>query len=164
LQPVRGPSRHPNTARLRLEDEGGRSRKERAMKNPLILAAGLAAGLALASAAQAQPPDEQPGRNERVTVYPAGRGDVDRGDWTLKRREDWLNDKINQAHDEHALDGREADRAHHELDRLRDDENRMRGHHDGQLTDNETLSLEARLDGLADQLVQQHNEAWRRPW
>jgi hypothetical protein len=131
------------------------------MKTPLILAAGLAAGLALASAAaHAQPPD----RRERVTVYPAGRDDLDRGGWTLKRREDWLNDRINKAHDEHVLDGHEADRAHHELDRLRDDENRMRGRHDGQLTDDETFSLEARLDGLADQIVQSHNDAWRRPW
>jgi polyhydroxyalkanoate synthesis regulator phasin len=130
------------------------------MKTLLILAASLAAGLTLTAAAQAQPPETR----ERVTVYPAGRGDVDRGDWTLKRREDWLNDKINQAHDQHALGGREADRAHHELDRLRDDENHMRDRHDGQLTDNETSSLEARLDGLADQIVQLHNEAWRRPW
>jgi hypothetical protein len=139
----------------------GASRKERAMKTPLILAAGLAAGLALASAAQAQSSER---REDRNTVYPALRGDPDRSGWTLKRREEWLNDKINQAHDEHALDGREADRAHHELDRLRDDENRMRGHHDGQLTDNETFSLEARLDSLADQVVREHNGAWRRPW
>ena len=47
---------------------------------------------------------------------------------------------------------------------MRDDENHMRGdRHDGQLTDDETFSLEARLDGLADQIVQLHNEAWRRP-
>lgn len=130
------------------------------MKTPFILAAGLAAGLALASAAHAQPPE----RRERTTVYPATRGDAERGGWTLKRGEEWLNDKINQAHDEHALDGREADRAHRELDRLRDDENRMRDRHDGQLTDEETFSLEARLDRLADQVVRLHNDAWRRPW
>jgi hypothetical protein len=130
------------------------------MKTPLILAAGLAAGLALVSAAHAQPPE----RGERVTVYPATRGDVDRGDWTLKRREDWLNDKINQAHDEHALDGREADRAHHELDRLKDDEHHLRDHHDGQLTDNETADLEARLDQMAEQIHFAHEDAFRRPW
>jgi|SRR6185312_14511576 len=133
------------------------------MKTPLMLAAGLAAGLALATptpGVRAQPLDPREG----VTVYPAGRPDLDATGWTLKRREEWLNDKINQAHDEHALDGHEADRAHQQLDRLRDDENYMRGHHDGQLTDNETITLEARLDGLADEIVQLHNDAWRRPW
>lgn len=130
------------------------------MKTPSILAAGLAAGLTLASVAHAQPPE----RGDRSTVYPAVRGDPDRSGWTLKRREDWLNDKINQAHDEHALDGREADRAHRDLDRLRDDENHMRDRHDGQLTDDETLGLEARLDSLTDQLMRLHNDAWRRPW
>ena len=128
------------------------------MKTPPILAAGLTAGLALAStAALAQ-------HRERTEVYPASRSAPDRGDWTLKRREDWLNDKINQAHDEHALDTPEADRAHHALDRLRDDENRMRGRHDGQLTDNETQGLEARLDEMADHIVQAHNGSWQRPW
>jgi len=132
------------------------------MKTPLILAAGLAAGLALASAAQAQSYDRRD--RDRDTVYPAGRSDVDRGGWTLKRREEWLNDRINKAHDEHDLDGREADRAHHDLDRLRDDENHMRDRHDGQLTDNETFSLEARLDDLADQIHSAHEDAFRRPW
>ncbi|HEY4031692.1 MAG TPA: hypothetical protein VGM25_15220 [Caulobacteraceae bacterium] len=134
------------------------------MKTSLILAAGLAAGLALTSAAHAQynrPQNDDP--HERTTVYPAGAHEG-RGDWTLKRREDWLNDKINQAHDEHALDGPEADRAHHALDRVRDDENHMRGRHDGQLTDNETADLESRIDGVADQVLRQHNDAWRRPW
>jgi hypothetical protein len=130
------------------------------MKTPLILVAGLAAGLTLASAARAQYAETR----ERTTVYPATAGETSRGDWTLKRREDWLNDKINQAHDEHALGNHEADNAHHELDRLRDDENHMRGRHDGQLTDNETVSLEARLDGLTDQVVRLHNDSWRRPW
>jgi hypothetical protein len=132
------------------------------MKTPLILAAVLAAGLALASAAQAQSDDRRD--RDRDSVYPAARDDVERGGWTLKRREEWLNDRINKAHDEHVLDGREADRAHHDLDRLRDDENHMRGRHDGQLTDNETTSLEARLDDLADQIHSAHEDAFRRPW
>lgn len=130
------------------------------MKAPLILAASLSGGLALASAAHAQPP----GRGDSVTVYSAGRGDAERGDWTLKRREEWLDDRINKAHDEHALDGREADRAHHELDRLKDEEHHMRDHHDGQLTDNETADLETRLDRMADQIHWAHEDAFRRPW
>jgi hypothetical protein len=130
------------------------------MKTPPILAAGLAAGLALTAAAHAQPLDPR----DRDTVHPAGVAEVETGGWTLKRREDWLDDRINKAHDEHALDDREADRAHRELDGLRDDEHQMRDHHDGQLTDNETITLEARLDDLADDIVRVHNEAWRRPW
>ena len=134
------------------------------MKTPLILAAGLAGGLTLASAAltsavQAQSFDPR----DRTVVYPAGRPGLD-GGWTLKRREEWLNDRINKAHDEKALDDREADRARHALDQLRGDENYMRDHHDGQLTDNETFTLEARLDDLADEVVSLHNDAWRRPW
>ena len=131
------------------------------MKTLLIAAVSLTAGLTLAAAAHAQPAVRG---DDSVSVYSAGRGDVGRGDWTLKRREDWLNDKINQAHDEHALDGHEADRAHHELDHLKDDEGRMRGHHDGQLTDNETADLEGRLDQLADQIHWAHEDAFRRPW
>ena len=135
------------------------------MNTPLILAAGLAAGLALASAAspalaRAQSLDPR----DRTEVYPAGHTDLGDGGWTLKRREEWLDDRINKAHDEHALGDREADRAHRSLHDLRDDENRMRDHHDGQLTDNETFTLEARLDDLADEVVQLHNDAWRRPW
>lgn len=129
------------------------------MKTALTLAAGLAAGLTMISTANAQPAASQ----ERITVYPATAGS-DRGDWTLKRREDWLNDKINQAHDEHAIDNHQNDRAHDALNHLRDDENRMRGRHDGQLTDNETVTLEARLDSLADEVLQARNAAWRRPW
>ncbi len=134
------------------------------MKAPMILAAGLAAGFALTTAALPSRGRAQPPRYDRETTYPAGVAGADRSDWTLKRREDWLNDRINKAHDEHALADREADRAHHELDRLRDDENRMRGRQDGQLTDNETVELEARLDSLSDRIVTLHNDAWRRPW
>ena len=129
------------------------------MKTALTLAAGLAAGLTMIATANAQPPIPQ----DRVTVYPATAG-ADRGDWTLKRREDWLNDKINQAHDEHAIDNHQNDRAHDALNHLRDDENHMRGRHDGQLTDNETVALESRLDSLADEVLQARNDAWRRPW
>ena len=127
------------------------------MKTALTLAAGLAAGLTMISAANAQP------AQDRVTVYPATAGGPG-GDWTLKRREDWLNDKINQAHDEHAIDNRQNDRAHDALNHLRDDENHMRGRHDGQLTDNETANLEARLDSLSDEVLTARNDAWRRPW
>jgi hypothetical protein len=126
------------------------------MKPILLLAATAAATLlAAAPAAFAQPA-------AGTTVYPAAVGDA--GNWTLKRREDWLNEHINKAHDLKDIDDREADRAHHALDRIRDDENRMRGRHDGQLTDNETTDLEARLDQMAAGIHAAQEDAFRRPW
>jgi hypothetical protein len=125
------------------------------MKTPLLLAAAATALLAAAPAAFAQ-------RETTTTVYPAAVSDS--GNWTLKRREDWLNEHINKAHDIKDIDDREADRAHHMLDRIRDDENKMRGHHDGQLTDNETTDLEARLDQMAAGIHAAQVDAFRRPW
>jgi hypothetical protein len=127
------------------------------MKTPILLAAGAAALLTSAAfvpAAFAQP--------VATTVVTAPGPDT--GNWTLKRREDWLSDHINKAHDEHAIDGHEADRAHHALDRIRDDENHMRDRHDGQLTDNETADLEARLDAMAAQIHWAHDNNFARPW
>lgn len=87
------------------------------------------------------------------------------GNWTLREREDWLGDRLRVARDDGSIDGSEFDRVHHELDRIRDDENRMRGVHDGgQLTDNETSMLEARLDGVADQIHWLHEDQFRKPW
>lgn len=87
------------------------------------------------------------------------------GNWTLREREDWLGDRLRVARDDGSIDGSEFDRVHHELDRIRDDENRMRGEHDGgQLTDNETSTLEARLDGVADQIHWLHEDQFRKPW
>jgi hypothetical protein len=125
------------------------------MKTHLLLAAATAALLAAAPAAFAQV-------ETTTTVYPAAVGG--QGNWTLKRREDWLNEHINKAHDEKDIDDHEADRAHHALDRIRDDENHMRGHHDGQLTDNETTDLEARLDQMAAGIHAAHENAFSRPW
>jgi hypothetical protein len=127
------------------------------MKTFLLLAAGAAAALvAAAPAAFAQR------ETTTTTVYPAAVSEA--GNWTLKRREDWLNEHINKAHDVKDIDDREADRAHHALDRIRDDENRMRGHHDGQLTDNETTDLEARLDQMAETIHAAQVDAFKRPW
>jgi hypothetical protein len=86
------------------------------------------------------------------------------GNWTLKQREEWLASRIDKAHDEHDIDGHEADRVNHELDRIRHDEDKMRDHHDGQLTDNETADLEARLDDLAAKVHWLHENAFQRPW
>lgn len=88
----------------------------------------------------------------------------DHGDWTLKEREDWLRDRLQMARNDGSIDDAEFDRVHHELDRIHDSESDMRGQQDGQLTDNETASLEARLDGVADQIHWLHEDQFRKPW
>lgn len=134
------------------------------MKTTILAAAGAAllalAPAAFAPAAFAQDPTP-PGAPPPVGARPAGPAG---GDWTLKRREDWIDAHINRAHDDKDIDDRQADRAHHALDRIRDDENRMRGRHDGQLTDNETAELESRLDALAGRLRGLRESAFQRPW
>jgi len=88
----------------------------------------------------------------------------DHGNWTLKQRETWLDDRLDKARDDGSLDHREYDRVHHEMSRIRDDEDQLRGHHDGQLTDNETSDLEARLDGVAGQVHWLRENSFQKPW
>jgi hypothetical protein len=88
----------------------------------------------------------------------------DHGNWTLKEREDWLKDRLSVAHNDGSVDDSEFDRVQHEIDRIHDAEDHMRGDHDGQLTDNETTVLEARLDGVAGQIHWLHEDRFRKPW
>jgi len=89
---------------------------------------------------------------------------TDHGDWTLKDREHWLFSRLDKARDDGSLDGHEYDRVRHEMDNIRADEDRMRDSHDGQLTDNQSASLEARLDHVADQIHWLHENSFQRPW
>jgi predicted nuclease with TOPRIM domain len=89
----------------------------------------------------------------------------DHGNWTLKQREDWLYDRLERARDDGSLAHPEYDRVRHELSRIRDEEDRLRDNHDAhQLTDNETADLEARLDGVANQIHWLHEESFQKPW
>ncbi len=101
-----------------------------------------------------------------VSAQPAGynASDTRHGDWTLKEREDWLSNRLDKARDDGALDHHEYDRVHDQLKGIRHEEDRMRDHHDGQLTDDETQMLEARLDGVADHIQWLHENAFERPW
>jgi hypothetical protein len=128
-----------------------------------ILLAGAALALSLPMVVRAQPEGAAYPPSSTAGLPPAGVRE--HGDYTLKQREDWLSDRIDKAHDDGSLDGREADRVHRELDRIRHDEDRYRDHHDGgQLTDNETAELEARLDQLADRIHWLHENNFQRPW
>jgi hypothetical protein len=86
------------------------------------------------------------------------------GDWTLRERERWLSDRIDKSRDDGALDRMEYDRARQSLNDLRHDEDRMRDHQHGQLTDNETADLESRLDAMASEIHWAHQEAFQKPW
>jgi hypothetical protein len=88
----------------------------------------------------------------------------DHGNWTLRQREDWLHDRIQRSRDDGSLDRVEFERVKHELGDLRHDEDKMRDHHDGQLTDNETTELEARLDNLAAKIHWLREDTFQRPW
>ena len=86
------------------------------------------------------------------------------GDWTLKQREDWLGSRLDQARSDGSLDNHEYDRVRHDLSSIRDQEGQLRDRHEGQLTDTETASLEARLDGVAGQIHWLHENSFQRPW
>ena len=89
---------------------------------------------------------------------------ADHGNFTLKDREHWLFGRLDRARDDGSIDGHEYNRVRREIDSIRDDEDRMRDNHDGQLTDNETTALEARLDSVANQIHWLHESAFQKPW
>lgn len=86
------------------------------------------------------------------------------GNWTLRERERWLSDRIDKSRDDGALDRVEYDRARHSLDDLRREEDRMKDHQHGELTDNQIADLEARLDAMASEIHWAHQEAFVKPW
>ncbi|MDB5483272.1 MAG: hypothetical protein JWO83_4325 [Caulobacteraceae bacterium] len=86
------------------------------------------------------------------------------GDWTLREREKWLSDRIDKSRDDGSLDRVEYDRARHSLDDLRQEEDRMKDHQHGELTDNQTQDLEARLDAMAAEIHWAHQQAFAKPW
>ncbi|MEO8925994.1 MAG: hypothetical protein ABI306_02415 [Caulobacteraceae bacterium] len=122
---------------------------------PISLCAGSAVALfALAPLAALHAQDETP-------VAVAGPA---HGDWTLKEREEWLHSRLDKARDGGDLDHHEYDRVKHDLDRIHETEEAMRDHHDGQLTDNQTADLEARLDDVAAKIHWAHENSFQRPW
>ena len=129
------------------------------MKTLSIALAGAASLLIGAAPAlvHAQPADEG-GVNADAVVSP-------HGNWTLKERENWLSDRLDKARDDGSIGPAEYDRVHAEIDHIKSDEDALRDHHDGdQLTDNETASLESRLDTVANQIHWLHDDAFRKPW
>ena len=89
---------------------------------------------------------------------------AEHGNWTLNQREDWLKNRLDRSRDDGSIDHHEYDRVKHEIQDIHRDEDRMRDHHDGQLTDNETADLETRLDHVAEQIHWLHSDSFQRPW
>ncbi len=117
-----------------------------------LLAGGAAALLSLGPMAVAHAQDEAP------AVAPHS------GNWTLKEREDWLHSRIEKARDDSSLSRTEYDRIEADLKHLRSDEDAMRDHQKGQLTDNQTTDLEAQLDAMAGTIHWLHENSFQRPW
>jgi len=84
--------------------------------------------------------------------------------WTRKDREHWLYDRLHKAKDDGSIGDHEYDRVHDQLDRITKQEDRMRDHQDGQLTDEQTQTVEARLDDVANHIQWAHENAFQRPW
>ncbi len=117
-----------------------------------LLAGGAAALFALTPLAAVQAQDE-----------PSAVG-AEHGNWTLKEREDWLHSHLDKARDEGSVNSHVYDRVKDELGHIHDAEEAMRDHHDGQLTDNQTADLEARLDDVASKIHSLHENSFKRPW
>jgi hypothetical protein len=133
----------------------------KALKLPLLGAVSALGLLAMAPAVHAQSLDGQ-AADARAVDASAVVGE--HGNFTLKQREHWLDDRLDKARADGSLDHHEYDRVRHQLSLIREDEDRQRDAHDGQLTDNETADLEARMDGIADQIHWLHENTFRRPW
>jgi hypothetical protein len=86
------------------------------------------------------------------------------GDWTLGQREDWLGARLKESVASGALDRAGFNQAQLEMDHLRQEESRMRHDGGGQLTDNQTSELEARLDTMSDKIHLANMGAYKRPW
>ena len=126
----------------------------------LSILAMLAAGAAIAAAA---PSAAQPwGDRHDRGGYDHGPGAP--GAWSLDRRIDWMQHRIDRGRRDGSLDRREAYRAQASLNDINRDMRRMQRRNGGMLDDRQRDMLSARLDRLNDQIhwLRQNDE--RRPW
>ena len=86
------------------------------------------------------------------------------GNWTLKQRESWLHDRVDKSHSDGSLESREYDRVKEQLSDIHHDEEALRDHQSGQLTDNQTAMLETRLDDVAAKIHWVQDANFQRPW
>lgn len=86
------------------------------------------------------------------------------GGWEIDRREQWMEQRINQGVRDGSLDRREAARVRGELRSIRMEERRMRSFHHGRLDDRDRFALERRLDDLNQRIHWLRNNGERAPW
>ncbi len=102
-----------------------------------------------------------------VTMPPPAGGPIVAGDWSLERREAWLQERITNARADGSLSRRDAYRAQMGLNDIRATQARMMRHGRGQLRPGDRAVLEQRLDRLRDAIrwSRQSNDnlaPWRR--
>ena len=125
------------------------------MMRAVLLSIAAFGGAAVLSLSQITAADAQ------MTAAPAV---ATQGDWTLGQREDWLGAQLKDSVASGALDKAGFNQAQLEMDHLRQEESRMRHDGGGQLTDNQTSELEARLDTMSDKIHWANMGAYKRPW
>jgi len=89
---------------------------------------------------------------------------VAHGDWTLRQRENWLNDRLDKSRDDGTIDRASYDQAKLDMGNLRQQEDGMRDAAHGQLTDNQTADMETRLDAMAAKIHWANMATFSRPW
>jgi len=96
-----------------------------------------------------------------------GPGQIVAGDWSLERREAWLQERITNGRADGSLSRRDAYRAQMGLNDIKATQARMMRHAHGRLRDNDRAILEQRLDRLRQTIrwARQSNDnaaPWRR--
>jgi hypothetical protein len=86
------------------------------------------------------------------------------GGWEIDRREQWMEQRIQQGARDGSLDRREYRRVQGELNSIRNEERRMRAHHRGRLDDRDRMALERRLDDLNARIHWLRSNGERAPW
>jgi hypothetical protein len=86
------------------------------------------------------------------------------GDWTLERRESWIQERIDRGRGDGTLSRHEAFRAQAALNDIRATQGRMMRHAGGRLRDSDRFYLEGRLSRLRDSIRSARDEVppWQR--
>jgi hypothetical protein len=86
------------------------------------------------------------------------------GDWTLERRESWIQERIDRGRSDGTLSRHEAFRAQAALNDIRATQARMMRHGRGRLGDSDRFYLEGRLSRLRDSIRSARDEVppWQR--
>jgi hypothetical protein len=85
--------------------------------------------------------------------------------WPLDRREDWLQQRIDEGRANGSLTRREAAHVQKGLNDIKTEQRRLTSRGHGRLRDADRVALEQRLDGLRDSVRSaRQNDAREAPW